>query len=518
MNLEQPTGDRTDQRIEPYAWYVLSLLVLVYILNFVDRQVLTILAPDLKKDLGIDDSDFGFLYGTAFGVFYALFGIPLGKLADRWVRVKLLASGLVLWSGMTALSGLSRNFGQLAAARVGVGVGEATAGPCAYSLISDYFPPRRRATALAIYSSGLYLGGGLSLFIGSAISGRWNAAYAAGRAPFGLVGWQVAFLAVGIPGLLLAAWVSTLREPLRGRFESKSDAIKPDVNTPMPWGPLFQDLGDIVPPFTLVGAARRGMPALFANLAGAAIIAAIAFTLIVLVGDPNQWIALGVGTYAVFSWAAALRARDLGSFAEIWKSPAFLGVTIGYGLIAFLAYANAAFAPLYIIQHFGADPTQVGFVVGGAAAVGGAAGVIGGGALADRLAGPGQDARRILVIIGGLITSLVPYYLSYTTSSLTVFYLLVFPTQALASAALGGSSGTIVNIVKPEVRGTATAAFLLGATMIGLALGPYSAGKMSTHLGDLGAGLLAIMVVAPVSLVALIIAYRNLSRREASRG
>ena len=106
-----------------YAKYVLSVLVLVYAINFIDRQILAILAEDIKRDLGLSDADLGFLYGTAFAVFYALFGIPLGHLADNWVRVRLLTAGLFVWSGMTALSGLSTSFLQLSAARVGAQVG-----------------------------------------------------------------------------------------------------------------------------------------------------------------------------------------------------------------------------------------------------------------------------------------------------------------------------------------------------------------------------------------------------------
>ena len=134
----------------PYAWYVLGVFVLVYMMNFIDRQIMSILAEDIKKDLGIGDSEIGFLYGTVFGVFYALFGIPLGRLADMWHRIRLLSLGLTLWSAMTALSGLASSFSQLALARIGVGVGEASASPVAYSVLSDYFPKEKRATALSI--------------------------------------------------------------------------------------------------------------------------------------------------------------------------------------------------------------------------------------------------------------------------------------------------------------------------------------------------------------------------------
>src|SRR3954469_12446961 len=169
-----------------YGWYVLLVLVLVYAVNFIDRQILSILAQDIKHDLAVDDAQIGFLYGTAFAVFYALFGIPLGRLADSWYRGKLIAVGLGLWSSMTVLSGFASTFGMLATARVGVGIGEASASPAAYSMISDSFPKERRATALSIYSSGLYIGGALSLPIGGMIISRWNAAWpAAGTAPLG---------------------------------------------------------------------------------------------------------------------------------------------------------------------------------------------------------------------------------------------------------------------------------------------------------------------------------------------
>src|SRR6185503_7581280 len=241
-----------------------------------------------------------------------LFGIPLGRLADSWYRGRLIALGLGLWSTMTALSGFANSFAMLATARVGVG--EASASPAAYSMISDYFPKEKRATALSIYSAGLYIGGGLSLPVGGLVSSRWNAAFpVAAEAPLGLVGWQAAFLAVGIPGLLLALWVLTLREPQRGA----SDSLPQPVVQPNAWRNFGGELLAILPPLTLISVAR--IPgALIVNLAALAGIAAIAAGLIALTGDRPQWLAYGLGVYAVFSWVQSLRHCDLPAYRLIW--------------------------------------------------------------------------------------------------------------------------------------------------------------------------------------------------------
>lgn len=501
--------------VDRYSWYALLVLVIVYVINFVDRQLLTILAVDIKHDLGISDAQFGFLYGTAFGVFYALFGIPLGKLADRATRTRLLATGLALWSTMTALSGLSRTFWQLGAARIGVGVGEATAGPCSYSLLADYFPAHRRATAVAIFSSGIYLGGGFSLYIGTAIAGGWNHAFPIGARPFALAGWQAAFLAVGLPGLLLALWVRSLREPIRGRFESSAANTLPKAAVqPATWGAFFRDLGSIVPPFTLLAAAKRGVRALLGNVAILVGLALVAYFLTRLLGDPAQWIALAIGTYAITSWAIALRHDDPEAFAVIWASPSVVGLNLGYGLMCVITYAGSAFGPSFVMREFGASPGAVALVVGGSAAAGGALGVIAGGALGDRFAGDRYHSRRLMVVIVALLASLVPNCIMLATHSLTVVYFCVFPMWFLASAALGGAAGTIVNIVPATTRATATASFFLFATMVGLALGPYSAGRISESFGGLRIGLAGILVVVPFALIALEISRRDLVRRE----
>jgi MFS family permease len=504
-----PATPEVPKPTEAYARYVLGILVLVYMLNFIDRQILSILAEDIKRDLGLDDADIGFLYGTAFGVFYALFGIPLGRLADNWNRVKLMAGGLALWSAATAISGFAKTGGVLTAARVGVGIGEATASPCAYSLISDYFPKEKRATALAIYSSGLYIGGGLSLFIGGAIVQNWNAAFPDGG-PLGLVGWQAAFLAVGLPGLLVALWVATLREPLRGQSEG---IVTPPP--PHPFRDFFNELVTVIPPLTLIGAIRRGPAAFAINIAVAAGVAALAMSLIWVTGDVWQWAAVGVGFYAVFSWAAGLRRRDPPTFQLIWGTPAFLCTVLGYGLIAFLAYSGSFWSAPYALRVLGADPAIAGLIIGGSGAAGGFLGVVLGGRLADRLRRTNASGR-VIVIGCGLLLPILPLAVAFTTRDLTLFYAMQLPAQALSSMALGAAAATTQDLVLPRMRGTATATFFLGTTLIGLALGPYLAGRMSIAIGDLGLGVLSLLAVVPISLAALLYLYRTLPLAEAT--
>jgi predicted MFS family arabinose efflux permease len=194
---------RTTTVSPAYARYVLALLFVAYVFNFVDRQILAILLQPIKEELGVSDTAMGLLTGIAFAIFYTFAGIPIARLADRRSRRAIIAFGLTAWSAMTAASGLVRTFGQLAAARVGVGIGEAAFVPPAHSLIADYFPPERRATALAVFSMGVHVGLAFGLVLGG-----WIAQ---------LYGWRAAFFTVGIPGLLLAIAVRlTVREPERG--------------------------------------------------------------------------------------------------------------------------------------------------------------------------------------------------------------------------------------------------------------------------------------------------------------
>jgi MFS family permease len=197
-----------------YARYVLGLLFVVYVFNFVDRQILSILLEPIKADLGVSDSAMGFLTGIAFALFYTVTGLPIARLADRRSRTAIIAIGLATWSAMTAASGRAPPVGPRGAARRGVGIGEAACTPPAHSLLADYFPPQRRATALAVYGMGIHVG----ILFGFLVGGWMNE----------LFGWRQAFFVVGLPGLALAVVVAlTVREPERGAFDGGSIASHP---------------------------------------------------------------------------------------------------------------------------------------------------------------------------------------------------------------------------------------------------------------------------------------------------
>jgi MFS family permease len=495
-----------------YARYVLAVLVLVYVFNFLDRQILSILAERIKADLGVSDAELGFLYGTAFAVFYALFGIPLGRLADVWDRRKLIALGLAVWSAMTALSGLARSFPMLALARIGVGIGEASAAPAAFSLLSDLFPRERRATVLAVYSSGIYLGAGLGLVIGGLVVDRWDKAFPT-AAPFGLRGWQAAFLLVGLPGLLLALWVRTLREPAR----ENEHGLAPARET-RPWGAFLSELRAVLPPLTLVhlalaGAGWRGIAR---NLSAAAVIAAIAAMLIRSLGSAAQWIALGIGCYAAVSWLQALALRDRPTHALIARTPSLRAAALGFSLLAFVGYGVGFWLPTFFIRAHGVDASRAGLVLGLTSAAGGWLGTTLGGLWADdrRQRTP---AGRLQVGAAGPLLSVPLATWLLLTGSTTLAFVLAFPVTVASSLWIGPGASTVQDLVLPRMRGSASAAYLLVVTFVGLALGPYTVGRLSVALGDLRAALLLALAAGVAGSVLLLYAARHIARDEATR-
>lgn len=204
----------TESANNPYAstkaaYYALGILTIVYSINFIDRQLLSILQESIKADLMLSDAQLGLLTGFAFAVFYTFAGLPIASLADRSNRRNIVAISLTIWSGMTAISGLAQNYWQLLAARVGVGIGEAGGSPPSHSMISDIFPPDKRASAIGFYSTGISIG----ILFGFLFGGWLNEFF----------GWRVAFFVVGIPGVLLALVLYlTVPEPIRGLAENRA--------------------------------------------------------------------------------------------------------------------------------------------------------------------------------------------------------------------------------------------------------------------------------------------------------
>ncbi len=515
QNDSPPVGGR-------YAKYVLFVLVIVYIFNFIDRQILSILAEEIKADIGITDAEIGFLYGTAFAVFYAVFGIPLGRLADTWIRKSLISMGLLVWSLMTALSGTARSFGILAAYRIGVGIGEASATPAAFSMLSDYFPPRLRTTALAVYSSGVYIGAGIGIFLGGIIVDGWASLYPdVATSPFNLKGWHVAFFAVGLPGLLMAAWVWTLKEPRRGQSEG---IVTPP--TPHPFRETWQELSSILPPFHFLMLIRlgNGYRDLLFNIAGGALIFLLAVFLYIQTGSAAQWTALGIGVYAAFSWAHLLSIRDPATFAMIFKCKSVMFAAIGFPCCAFITYGVGFWGPPFFQRVHEVSASEAGTVLGLSAAVGGWAGVTLGGYLADRLREK-HVLGKLYVGMASVILSVPLGLLLLTTDNLIIAYVANFFFSVTSPMWVGPAAATINDMVMPRMRAISSAFYLLMVTFIGLALGPYTIGQISDTLSSTGlssaeslrTGMISGLMVYGIAITFLILAARYLLIDESSR-
>ncbi|MBY8825724.1 spinster family MFS transporter [Sphingomonas colocasiae] len=210
--MSDPQPQQVSERAAAWGLFILFL---AYTLSFVDRTILSLLIEPMKRDMGLSDTQISLLQGLAFSLVYTVAGVPIAMVADRRSRRAIVAVGVGFWSFATALCGLAGNFWQLFLARMGVGVGEASLGPCAYSLIADMFPEERRGRAMAIYGAGVKVGAGMALVIGGSVVG-YAAAVGMVDTPFGpLRAWQLVFIIVGMPGLIVAALAMTIAEPVR---------------------------------------------------------------------------------------------------------------------------------------------------------------------------------------------------------------------------------------------------------------------------------------------------------------
>jgi MFS family permease len=505
-----------------YSKYALFVLVLVYVFNFIDRNILSILAEEIKADIGISDAQIGFLYGTAFAVFYAIFGIPLGRLADVWVRKSLISAGLFFWSFMTALSGTARSFGALAVYRFGVGIGEASATPAAFSMLSDYFSPNVRATALSIYSSGIYIGAGIGTFLGGMIVDGWNGAYPdIAAAPFGFKAWQVGFFIVGLPGILLAIWVRTLKEPTRGQSEG---LVSPSSH-PHPFKAGFEELGSVLPPLTLYNLYRfGGIRAVSWNLVFLSIIVTLALLLIDVTENVAQWSALGLGIYAAASWVQNVRLRDFPTYCMIFRCKTMICLCWGMPCIAFVTYGVGFWGAPYMMRMHGLTASEVGTFLGLGAALGGWIGVTLGGILSDLLKSRSVSGR-LYVILAAPILSMPAGYIFVTTENVVTAYICSFFFSMFSPMWTGPAATTLNDLLLPRMRALSSAFYIMMITFIGLALGPYMIGFVSDSLAapgadageSLGRAMTYALGMLGIAVAFVLVAIRTLPDDEATR-
>ena len=217
------------------AWTTLAILFLAYISSFVDRMIISLLVEPIKADFQISDTQISLLLGLSFAIFYCLAALPIGRLVDIWSRKKIVTVGITLWSFMTALCGLAQNYTQLFLARIGVGVGEASLAPAAYSMLADSFPPKKLGLAMGVFTMGTAVGAGLALIIGGAIISFVTGENGENVSLFGisfLSGWQWVFVLVGLPGLFIALLTSLIREPDRIVIEEKKK-LYGDISIPI---------------------------------------------------------------------------------------------------------------------------------------------------------------------------------------------------------------------------------------------------------------------------------------------
>lgn len=487
-----------------YKYYVLLVLALVGVVNAADRQIVAILAEAIKADFGVSDAQLAFLFGTAFITLYILLGLAVARLADRMRRTRLLAGGLTLWSGLTTLGGFAPNFHMLAAARFGVGIGEATANPVSHSLICDYFPPRQRSMALSSNLAGLFIGGGLATMAGGQILENWPGACGALGA-CAIRPWQAALLIVGAPGLLLALMVAFLREPVRGAIEGRPIVPPPTGH----WRSFFGDLGAVVPGIsTFVLRRDCGMAVAGRSLAWTFVIFAAGAGLAAVTGDWGQWMALAVVVSAVVAWVLRTDVIDPPLIRLTFRTPVFWFGLAGYALIATLTGAVLFWMVPYAIRTFAVGPGVAGVTLGLTITLCSAVGVVAGGWVSDRWRE--RDSRGYCFSsIGALVLTVLALIAMISVTSYPAYVVAMGIFQATAVAWSGSAAAYIQDLVLPRMRATAAALFALLITMVHMAGGPYFAGRIGEALDSLALGMLSQIALAPFAIFFMLLAARH---------
>jgi MFS transporter, Spinster family, sphingosine-1-phosphate transporter len=513
------------------AGYALTLVALTNAISLLDRNILAILAPRIKHDLAIGDAEMGLLYGTVFALFYALFSLPLGRLADGWLRGRLLAIALAFWSLATALAAAAQGFALLALSRLGVGIGEGAAQPAGFSLVFDHYAKSRRGFATAMIAAAIALGLGGSSVLGGVAADWWDHLHPGSAAPLALKGWQFAFLVASVPGFVLALLLWRIPEPERGRLDGI--VSPPD---PHPWRESLALLGAVTPGTNYVALAKRRAPAGYwrVNLIALAIIVAGATFLArftaglaprpplhfgALAVSPHalQWAVVGFGALVVVNLLQRLRQADAPAYAVITGSPALL-LCMGIGALQMMInYGTMGFTPSFLMKHYGLSPATTGLQFG---LLAGALGIVGpliAGPLSDRVNVRFPGAGRVWVTLISLGVSPLIALWVYHAPSPGSFYARFVLYSLVLTAWYPPLYAVMFEQVLPRMRGITTSLYIIVTTLFGIGIGPFIVGMVSdANGGDLAAAILTINWVAP-PIVLMLIALLVRARRDEER-
>lgn len=528
---EAPVRQGLPETVAKGGRYALLLVALANAMSLLDRQILAILAPAIKKDLAIGDAEMGLLYGTVFALFYALFSLPVGRLADGWLRTRLLAISILVWSVATGLGALASTFALLVLSRLGVGIGEAATQPAGTSLIYDFWPKRRRGFVMAVLASSIALGLGGSLVLGGVAAHAWDARYAvAGSAPFGLKGWQFAFAVAAVPGIVLSVFLWRLPEPRRGLMDGMETP-----HDPHPFRASGAVLGAVLPGFNLLALRRQGASrsSYIFNLAALVVIALAAVVLahmgaalsprppLVLGGvsvDAHvlQWLVIGLGVYVLVNLLQSIRLSDTQAWRVITGAPTVpLCMAVGT-LQSALNYGMMAFNPSFLIRTYGLTMQQTALSFGLLSAGMGIVGPLVWGPLSDRLQRrfPGTARAWVALLAMGL-SPLLSFWV-YFAPDPGSFYARFTLYSLVLTGWMPPLYAILYDQVLPRLRGITASLYLLAMTILGMGIGPYMVGLISDATGNLRTGMLSVNVVAvPIVLLMLAIA-RRAARDEAS--
>ena len=519
---------RAPAKISRAGWYALFLVSSAQAMSLLDRQILSILANDIRADLNIGNAEIGLLYGTVFALFYALFSLPLGRLVDGWIRTRLLGICILSWSVATGLAAFAQSFAVLAISRLGVGIGEGAAQPGANSIIFDTFPRNRRGTAMAAMGIATALGLGLSMALGGFVAQWWDARYPAGDAPLGFSGWQFAFLVAALPGLLLAWALFRMKEPLRGGMDGL-----PAENDAHPFKASAAVLGSVTPGanWFMLWHRKAGARQWAINLGGLALILAVCWTMtqvtqdfsprpalqaLGMAIDPHvlQWFVVGFGAFVVLNLFQSLKLTDRPTY-NVVTSPSVLLLIVVAGLQTSINYGVMGFTPSFLGREYGLSLAETGLQFGLLAAALGLVGPVLAGPLSDWLTVRMGGRGRVWLTIFSLGVSPLAGIWTYNAPDTTSFYLRFSVYSIILTLWLPPLYSLIYDQVLPRMRGLTSSIFIIITTLLGLGMGPYFVGIVSDKLsGDLGRAIISVNVVTPVIVLILLYLLTRINRDE----